>query len=118
MAQADTIQTGNAQSDAAARGWFVGHFLEESAGLRHTDDLEIKWAHHKAGESRDEWVTGETRTTIAILSSGTHVLEFRGQAVRLNRPGDYVMWGEGADHRWRAVEDCVVLVIRWPSNSA
>ena len=117
MAQPASIQIGNAQADAAMRGWFVGHFLDDSAGLRRTDDVEIKWAHHEAGETRSEWATNETRSTIAILISGTHEVQFREQTVRLARPGDYVMWGEGTDHRWRAIDDCTVLVVRWPSIS-
>ena len=111
------ITSGNAQSDSTeSRGWFIGSFLEETLGLRHSKDVEMKWGVHAAGESREEWVTGETRTAVAILISGKFELEFRDQTVTLSKPGDYVMWGVGTDHKWRAVdENTTLLTIRWPS---
>lgn len=111
-----SIQTGNAAVDGADhRGWLVGNFIEEKFGLRHTDDVEVKWGVMKAGETRSEWVTGETRTTVGILISGAFVMEFRDQTLSFDTPGDYVMWGPGTDHKWRAPEDCTWLTIRWPS---
>lgn len=112
----DGIRTGNAKRDSTdTRGWFVGSFLPKDLGLRHSDDVELKWGTHSAGESRDEWVTGETRTAISILISGNFELEFRDQTVNLSEPGDYVMWGPGVDHRWKALGDSVILTVRWPS---
>jgi quercetin dioxygenase-like cupin family protein len=35
--------------------------------------------------------------------------------VLLERQGDYVVWGPGVDHSWRAEEESVVLTVRWPS---
>jgi hypothetical protein len=26
------------------------------------------------------------------------------------------MWGPGVDHSWEALEDSVVLTVRWPSD--
>jgi len=112
----DPIQTGNAALDSlGTRGWFVGYFIDQSLGLRHSDDVELKWGVHEAGEAREEWVTGEARTAIAIIISGKFEMEFRDQTVVLSQPGDYVMWGSGTDHKWRVVENAVVLTIRWPS---
>jgi len=37
----------------------LANFIGESLGLRHTDDVELKWGVHKAGEAREEWVKGE-----------------------------------------------------------
>lgn len=111
-----SIQTGNAEIDTSdTRGWLVGGFIQERFGLRHTGDVEIKWGVHTAGSAREEWVTGESRTTIGILVSGTFEVEFRDQTVVFDRPGDYVMWGPGTDHRWRAPTDCILLTVRWPS---
>lgn len=109
------IQTGNAQIDTTAkRGWLVGDFIEEKFGLRHTDKLEVKWGVLKAGDARQEWATNETKTSIGILISGSFIMEFRDQTLRFDTPGDYVMWGPGVDHLWRAPEDAVWLTIRWP----
>lgn len=115
--QLSAIQTGNIGVDSApARGWLVGHFIDEAAGgLRHSDNVEIKWGTHRAGEGRDEWVAGEARTTICILVSGVIELEFGDRTIRLAQAGDYVMWGNGTTHRWRAIADTVAITVRWPS---
>jgi hypothetical protein len=31
------------------------------------------------------------------------------------REGDYVAWSPGVDHRGKAIEDAVILTVRWPS---
>jgi hypothetical protein len=108
------IQTGNAELDAK-NGWFVGSFIEKELGLRHSDEVELKWCKHPAGEERPEWVTGETRTTIGILISGKFEMIFRNQTFVASKPGDFVMWGKGTDHKWRALEDSIWLTVRWPS---
>jgi len=113
------IITGNAKLDSAdTRGWLIGNFTPDELGLRHTDDIEIKWGEHAAGEAREAWVTGETRTAISILVSGEFTVEFRDQTASLIKPGDYVMWGPGTEHKWRAAKDSVVLTVRWPSVAA
>jgi quercetin dioxygenase-like cupin family protein len=108
------IQTGNAQTDNSL-GWFVGGSLPENLGLRHTYDVELKWSTHKAGEERPNWVTKEARTTVAILISGKYEVMFREQSTVLAKQGDFVMWGKGCDHKGRALEDSVILTVRWPS---
>ena len=113
-----SIQTGNTVTDGSdSRGWVVGHFIDPSLGLRQSKDVEIKWGIHTAGEVRDGWVTGETRTTMAVLISGKCEAIFRDRAITLSQPGDYVMWGPGTDHTWKSLEDSVVMTVRWPSVS-
>ena len=111
------IQVGNAQTDAAQRGWFVGGFIDEKFGLRHSNDVEMRWAIHPAGDERAEWVTGETRTAICVLISGQVDFTFRNQSgeqqVTLAKQGDFVMWGPGDDHTWRAPVDAVTMAVRW-----
>lgn len=110
----NTIEIGNAAKDTKdTRGWLIGSFIEEKAGMRHTDNFELKWGVHKTGEERTEWVTGETRTTLGILISGSFTMEFRDRTVTFDTPGDYVMWGPGVDHKWRAASDAVWLTVRW-----
>ncbi|HLZ15125.1 MAG TPA: hypothetical protein VKQ34_03995 [Candidatus Saccharimonadales bacterium] len=114
----NNIHTGNAQIDGQlTRHWIVGHFIPDE-NIRHSDDVEIKWAVHKQGEKREEWVTGEKRTAIAILISGKVVFEFRDKKYTLSKQGDYVMWGLGVDHRWEVAEDSVIITVRWPSISS
>jgi hypothetical protein len=111
------IHTGNAQIDGKLNNhWVVGHFIPID-DIRHSDDVEIKWGVHQSGDKREDWVTGEKRTTIAILVSGKVVFEFRDKKCELSKQGDYVMWGVGVDHRWEVVEDSVIITVRWPSNS-
>lgn len=110
------VQTGNAADDTTeTRGWLIGHFIDEKLGLRHSDDVEIKWGVHEAGFGRAEWVTGETRTAISLLVSGKVEVYFRDQTVVLETPGDYVMWGKGDDHKWSIIEDATIVTVRWPS---
>lgn len=110
------ITHGNALTDGAdTRGWIVGNFIDPSRGLHHSDDVEIKWGVHQKDQARLEWVTSEVRTTICILVSGRFEMDFRDRTLSLDKPGDYIMWGEGVDHRWRVLEDCVTITVRWPS---
>jgi len=53
------------------------------------------------------------------LKSGleSSLFEFPDEKVELNHQGDYVMWGIGVDHRWEALEDTVIITVRWPSVS-
>lgn len=112
------IYQGNAFEDGKdTRGWIVGNFLPAWTGLHKTDVVEIKWLHHNAGTTRPDWATGETRTAMGILISGSFRYQFRDKTIDLTNQGDYVMWGPGVDHSWEALSDCLVLTIRWPSLS-
>jgi phenolic acid decarboxylase len=113
-------QTGNAVTDSAQyRGWLVGHFVDGSASpLRSTNDVEIKWGVHSAGETRSEWVRGEVRTCVVLLITGRFRVKFSdavGDEVLLTKQGDYVIYGPNVDHRWIAEAESVVVTVRWPS---
>jgi quercetin dioxygenase-like cupin family protein len=110
----DLVYTGNAQVDGKEhRGWILGHFMP-GGDIRHSEDLEIRWAVHQDGERRGEWVAEERRTTAIILISGRFKVELPGQSVTLAQQGDYILF-HGVSHSWEAETDCVVLGIRWPS---
>lgn len=110
-----TVYVGNADLDAADdAGWLLGHF-KPAGDTRHSPDVEVKWGVHPAGERRAAWVRGERRTALLVLISGRFRVELPGRSVLLERRGDYVVWGRGVDHSWRAEEDSVVLTVRWPS---
>lgn len=113
---ADNWHAGNAHTDGAPRrGWLVGHFIEDPDDIRATNDVEIKWGVHPAGEERDAWVTDDFRTTVIVLVRGRFRLNLRSESFLLETEGDYVMWGAGIDHSWRAETDSVVITFRWPS---
>jgi hypothetical protein len=61
------------------------------------------------GRHRDE-------TTVVLLIEGRFRVELSHGAYVLCKPGDYIMWGPRIGHSWRAEEDSVVVVIRWPSS--
>ena len=107
---------GNAHDDSReTRGWLVGHFIDPQQGVRSSKDVEVKWAHHPAGDKRPDWTAGDQRTTLVILISGEFAVTLTDGASTMSRSGDYVMWGPGVDHTWEAVADSVVMTVRWPS---
>jgi hypothetical protein len=108
---------GNAAVDGAERrGWVVGPFIEPG-DVRMSNDVEIKWGTHPAGDRRENWFEEETRTTVLLLISGRFRIDLPVGAALLGEPGDYAMWGPGMGHSWRAEEDSVVVTIRWPGAS-
>jgi hypothetical protein len=65
---ADNWYVGNAAIDSKDhRGWIIGHFLDREDGIRVSDEVEIKWGIHSAGEARNDWQTDEHRTTVILL---------------------------------------------------
>ncbi len=134
----DTLTVGNAAEDSAQfRHWLVGDIASWTrsdgnpidlprAGLRNTKDVEIKWGIHPAGEARaDGWVGSSGKRAVSILLRGRFNISFRDglnpaahTEVCLSRQGDYVLWGEQHEHDWRAVEDSLVLTVRWTPRTA
>lgn len=112
-----SVGTGNAFLDGnLSKGWFIGHFMPVNSP-QHTTDIETKWAVNKAGKTNGEVAVNAVATSMAILISGMQRIEFEGFDVLLKNQGDYVIWGPGVKHSWTAVEDTVILCIRWPSRS-
>jgi mannose-6-phosphate isomerase-like protein (cupin superfamily) len=111
---AQNIYVGNADIDGPLnRGWLLGHFMPES-DVRHSQDVEIKWGVHPAGEERAQWVTHEERTSLHVLISGRFLIHLPDQTVELAKPGDYVVLHR-TGHSWRSEEPSVILSVRWPS---
>jgi hypothetical protein len=107
---------GNATEDSAdTRGWLVGHFIDPAHGVRHSKDVEVKWAHHPAGDKRPEWTADDQRITLVFLVQGEFRVDLTEGSKVLAAQGDYVMWGAGVDHSWEALADSVVVTVRWPS---
>lgn len=115
MDAANKWHFGNAASDSSdRRGWFVGQFME-AGDVRHSEDVEIKWGVHRAGEERQAWHEVERRTTVLLLVSGRFRINLDVGSHVLAHEGDYAMWGPQIGHSWLAEEDSVVVTIRWPS---
>ena len=110
------VLSGNASVDGAShRGWFVGHFLADTCGLRATRLVEVKWGACSAGEERPSWGRSEQATTLCILCKGPIQISFPQEAHFLSREGDYLIWSAGLPHRWKVLEESCVLTVRWPS---
>lgn len=86
----------------------------EPGDMRMSDEVEIKWGVHPAGERRKEWFAEETRTTVVMLVSGRFHIDLSVGRALLAEQGDYAMWGPGIGHSWGAEEDSVVITVRWP----
>lgn len=113
---ASSWHSGNAYDEGQERrGWILGHFVNPSEDIRSSSDLEVKWGVHTRNEQRTTWVTGEERTTLVLLVSGHFCIDLGQGDIALEKQGDYLMWGPGTDHIWRAEEDSVVITVRWPS---
>lgn len=110
------VVAGNAEQDSLPfRRWLMGHFVPEALGLRHSAEVEVKWGRYPRGFGESEWTACRTATTLALLVSGTHQITLPDRVVTLSRPGDYLIWGPNIPHHWRALDENLLVTIRWPS---
>ncbi len=120
QAESSDVVIGNAEETAKQdnrRGWFVGYFVQPAELPMHTQAVELKWGIHEAGEEKKGIVVNSEGTTLTILISGSFEMNFplQNRTVKLTKRGDYVIFANGISHTWKAVTDCVVLTVRWPS---
>lgn len=98
-------------------GWFVGPHASLPDGIRKTEYFEVKWYQHSEGEESTSKPTSGA-VTLSVLVSGTFSVRFRAedgsewQEYVLREPGDYVIWGPGLEHDWKALKDSIVLTVR------
>jgi quercetin dioxygenase-like cupin family protein len=110
-------RSGNSAEDGSeTQGWILGHFIDPSQGVRSTQDVEVKWGIHPAGEKRAAWTADDQRTTLVILVSGNFRIDLSEGSITLERQGDYAIWGPGINHYWEAIAPSVVVTVRWPSS--
>ncbi len=121
------VTTGNALTDGKqchdgrdAHGWFIGHFVEDG-DLRKSDDVEVKW-YEPPPRELGEFTANRSATSCLILVRGRFRLVFRAgvqaetHEVRLDREGDYAIWGPGIFHDGVAESNgTLIICIRWPS---
>jgi hypothetical protein len=113
----ESWHAGNAAEDGSGtNGWLLGHFIDPAKGVRHSRDVEVKWAIHPAGDKRAAWTADDQRTTLLLLIQGNFRVDLTEASVTLAKQGDYAMWGPGIDHSWQAITDSVVVTVRWPSS--
>jgi len=109
--------TGNVSELASQyRGWVMGHFVEPASPLC-TEDVEVKWGEHKKGETKNAVGANQQAKTLAILIFGKWLIKLPEipKDIVLEKQGDYLLFEPGVAHSWEALEDSLVLTIRWPS---
>jgi quercetin dioxygenase-like cupin family protein len=111
------IVKGNFNIESPAhRGWIMGHFMEDESPFK-TENVEIKWGIHKAGEKKEVVAQNCTAHSLGILIRGKFTFLFDNQKVTLDKEGDYAFYSSGTAHSWTVEQDCLFLTIRWPSVS-
>jgi len=132
------LEVGNAWAlrplDQPSSNWLVGdhpaippsslRFLRQG-GLASergeaVENLCIKWFQHDPADD-PAWGTAKPisqgRTLSLLAGPGAFELCFqcgpRRRRLVLDQPGDFALWGEGLEHRWRALEPSTVLTVRW-----
>jgi hypothetical protein len=122
----DEFKRGNAFLEGSdSKDWFIGHWLPKNS-IKHDPRLEVKLSEHKESyQNMSKEMDGKAHkdcTTLTMLISGRFTQIMPGakpkerKEVKLRNMGDYVMWGPGVDHGWRAEEEgTIMLTIRWPS---
>lgn len=103
----------NAFGSACERGWFVGHFNDNPE--LNTTDLEAQIVKLKKGDKKDGSSYNKQGKTLGMLIYGAFELDFDGEKVRLDKEGDFVIFQPMVNHTWEALEDSMIVSIRWPS---
>jgi hypothetical protein len=108
----------NEQEDSEKRGWFIGNFITKNKNFK-SNDFEVRWGNHFKGEKKQGIVANKSAKTLSILISGKFLLKFpkNNKEIVLSKVGDYSFWDSGIYHSSEALEDSIVLTIRWPSVS-
>src|SRR5437660_8862111 len=108
MSENGAFYYGNAITDQVRdSGWFVGQFVPTALGLRHQDDVEVKWGIHPDGEKRPQPWANQHGTTISVLIRGCLCVTFHvgetPQTITLEKEGDYVIFAPKTMHSWEAI---------------
>ena len=119
----EKIVSGNLDEEVSSHpetmGWFLGHFMTKYPDFM-SDEVELKWARHEKGDKKDRPQAKTTTKTITILISGKFLIRFpkKNHDVILARLGDFIYYDASQDkHTREALEDSLLLVIRFPSKS-
>lgn len=114
------MKTGNLNFELQAnpRNGYVIDGLERKIGdafkLDNTPNLELRWIQIKKGEVKKSHAEPDT-TAIVILIKGCHRVFFENEEVDLKEQGDYVFIAPNQIHSWEAMEDNLLVTLRWES---
>jgi len=116
----NSIISGNLSEDEykgpEKRGWFIGHFIEKGS-VFNSNDFEVKWGNHRKGCGRSVPALNTSAKTISILIKGKLAIRFpeKNKEIILSKIGDFSFHNAGIYHTSEALDDTVVITIRWPS---
>lgn len=108
----------NANVESKTRGWFIGHFMEKDSFFKN-EDFEVRWGVHPKGDKKSQIAANKTAKTLSILIKGKFALKFPkdNKEIILAKQGDFAFWDAKVFHTSEALEDSIILTIRWPSVS-
>jgi uncharacterized cupin superfamily protein len=93
----------------------LGHYMPD--GPLRDRNLEVKLSETEAGRCRPEaQATSFPVRTMQMLLSGRYEACFPDGTVVLEKPGDFVISEAGTPHWWKALENTVILTLRWPDG--
>ncbi len=104
------------------RGWFLGKFIENPEfNTQKSKEFEAKWSDQKKGTIfpfKKELVNNPSCKSMAILVRGKFKYRFLAESSgfdeqTLENEGDYVYWSPDINHSTEALEDSLILTIRW-----
>ena len=117
----DNVQTGNFDQDIQRYpelvNWVVGYARPDDSPL-HTNNVYVKWVRLKKGHQKATPTLVKTANTLGVLISGKIAQHFPGKkkTIILKKMGDYIFFGPNTRHSWEALEDCVIITVRWPAQ--
>lgn len=100
------------------RGWFIGSFTDQHPEFKN-DNYEMKWSKMPKGYvSSPKDKIEASKSTLGILIYGKYELDFVGEnkKVLLKNEGDYAFYNPNYPHKGSALEDSLLLTIRWPTK--
>jgi hypothetical protein len=118
-----------------SKNWIIGHF--KSDPMMRSQDVEVKWDTLEKYAENEAFAAQAEGMTVSILIRGHMMYEFRGPPKThvgnlgvaakteyehhkeyLSNEGDFVIWKPLVYHWWKALEDSLVVTVRWPSKKS
>jgi len=115
----EKIKTGNVNQLVTTenKSWIIGFSAQEPF---RTDLFGLKWISYKKGDKREP--SKPNAETLTILISGKFKNTFYDQDGKIivdciiEKQGDYIYFDKDIMHTWEALEDSLVIALRWPSR--
>lgn len=98
------------RDDGTPTYWFAGHFIKEDS-LRRTELFGCKWGVHQPAEGEQFKTAEKGLLTMSVLIKGSMKYWMRVTGTEnwtekiLDQQGDFIIWNEGIDHKYLALED-------------